>query len=309
MKKTIPTLSEATQIVYKRQYNGTDSAKNFLTAMKHNIQAIGDIRVDKITTPVVNKMMDYLLFKLKNSKAVVNTKRGYLKTVLDHMIDDGYIEKIRLPKRHKAKSQKIEYLTQDMEEELLNYLEQGKNYKETLEYKLINFPHQVSKVQRYNLQVLKEQLEARDIIICLIDLGCRVNELLGLEKRYVDFDNNQINFNERKNDNAVAVPMTNRVQSIIKKYCDNCKDFDRLFSLKYDQLNGFWQAARKSLGYEKKKFYTLHLCRHTCASKLVQRGVPLLLVKDWLGHMDIKTTMLYAHLQPKALHSVVEVLN
>ena len=66
MKKTIPTLSEATRTVYKRQYNGTDSAKNFLTAMNHNIQAIGDIRVDKITTPVVNQMMDYLLFKLKN---------------------------------------------------------------------------------------------------------------------------------------------------------------------------------------------------------------------------------------------------
>ena len=122
MKKTIPTLSEATRIVYKRQYNGTDSAKNFLTAMNHNIQAIGDIRVDKITTPVVNKMMDYLLLKLKNSKAVVNTKRGYLKTVLDHMIDDGYIDKVRLPKRHRIKKQKVEYLTQDMEDELLDYL-------------------------------------------------------------------------------------------------------------------------------------------------------------------------------------------
>ena len=309
MKKTIPTLSEATRIVYKRQYNGTDSAKNFLTAMKHNIQAIGDIRVDKITTPVVNKMMDYLLFKLKNSKAVVNTKRGYLKTVLDHMIDDGYIEKIRLPKRHKAKKQKVEYLTQDMEEELLTWLGHGKDYKETIEYRLINFPHQVTEVQRYNLQVIKEQFEARDIIICLIDLGCRVNELLNLEKRFVDFDNNQINFNERKNDNAVAVPMSNRVQSIIKKYYDNCKDFDRLFSLRYDRVNGFWQGARKSLGYADKKFYTLHLCRHTTASRLVQRGVPLLLVKDWLGHEDIKTTMIYAHLQPRALHSVVEVLN
>ena len=122
MKKTIPTLSEATRIVYKRQYNGTDSAKNFLTAMNHNIQAIGDIRVDKITTPVVNKMMDYLLLKLKNSKAVVNTKRGYLKTVLDHMIDDGYIDKVRLPKRHRIKKQKVEYLTKDMELELLDWL-------------------------------------------------------------------------------------------------------------------------------------------------------------------------------------------
>ena len=279
MKKTIPTLSEATRIVYKRQYNGTDSAKNFLTAMNHNIQAIGDIRVDKITTPVVNKMMDYLLLKLKNSKAVVNTKRGYLKTVLDHMIDDGYIDKVRLPKRHRIKKQKVEYLTKDMEIELLDYL-------------LVN-----------------EHREAKDIVECLIDLGCRVSELLGLEKRYVDFDNNQINFNERKNDNAVAVPMTKRVRDILTYHCYDLKDFDRVFSLEYDQLNGIWQDARKSLGYADKKFYTLHLCRHTTASRLVQRGVPLLLVKDWLGHEDIKTTMIYAHLQPRALHSVVEVLN
>ena len=103
--------------------------------------------------------------------------------------------------------------------------------------------------------------------------------------------------------------MSNRVQSIIKKYYDNCKDFDRLFSLRYDRVNGFWQGARKALGYADKKFYTLHLCRHTTASRLVQRGVPLLLVKDWLGHEAIKTTMIYAHLQPRALHSVVEVLN
>ena len=286
MKKTIPTLSEATRIVYKRQYNGTDSAKNFLTAMNHNIQAIGDIRVDKITTPVVNKMMDYLLLKLKNSKAVVNTKRGYLKTVLDHMIDDGYIDKVRLPKRHRIKKQKVEYLTQDMEDELLDYL-RDKSFDEDK----------------------KIYLESHFIISCLIDLGCRVSELLGLEKRYVDFDNNQINFNERKNDNAVAVPMTDRVKKIMKLYCYNKRDFDRVFSLEYDQLNGIWQDARKSLGYADKKFYTLHLCRHTTASRLVQRGVPLLLVKDWLGHEDIKTTMIYAHLQPRALHSVVGVLN
>ena len=286
MKKTIPTLSEATRIVYKRQYNGTDSAKNFLTAMNHNIQAIGDIRVDKITTPVVNKMMDYLLLKLKNSKAVVNTKRGYLKTVLDHMIDDGYIDKVRLPKRHRIKKQKVEYLTQDMEEELLNYL-LDKSFDEDNKF----------------------YLESHFIISCLIDLGCRVNELLGLEKRYVDFNNNQINFNERKNDNAVAVPMTDRVKKIMKLYCNNKRDFDRVFILEYDQLNGIWQDARKSLGYADKKFYTIHLCRHTTASRLVQRGVPLLLVKDWLGHEDIKTTMIYAHLQPRALHSVVEVLN
>ena len=280
MKTKVPTLSEAARLVYKRTYNGTDSAQNFLIAMKHNIKAIGDLPVNKITTPVVNKMMDYLRDELKNSKAVINTKRGYLKVVLDSMIDDGHIKEIRLPKRHRIKKQKVEYLTVDMERELISWL-----------------------------NCMQRNREAKDIVECLIDLGCRVNELLGLEKRFIDWDNNQINFNERKNDKAVAVPMTNRVQSILRSYYRESKDCDTLFSLDYTELNTIWQKARKDLGYEKKKFYTLHLCRHTCASRLVQRGVPLLLVKDWLGHEDIQTTMIYAHLAPKALHSVVGVLN
>ena len=103
--------------------------------------------------------------------------------------------------------------------------------------------------------------------------------------------------------------MTNRVKDILTDYCYGLKDLDKIFYLDYTKLNDIWQKARKDLGYEKKKFYTLHLCRHTCASRLVQRGVPLLLVKDWLGHEDIQTTMIYAHLAPKALHSVVGVLN
>ena len=277
----MPTLSEATRVVYKRRKNGTKSATNFLIGMKHNIKALGDLPVNKITRPMVNKMMDILKEKpYKNSNAVINQKMGYLRVVLQEMEEDGFIEMIKFPKPRPTKNSKVHYLTEDMERELLSWL-----------------------------NCMQRNREAKDIVECLIDLGCRVNELLGLEKRFVDFDNNQINFNDRKNDQAVAVPMTNRVQSIIRRYYREVKDFDRLFTLNYSELNAIWQKARKDLGYADKKFYTIHLCRHTCASRLVQRGVPILLVKDWLGHEDIKPTMIYAHLAPKALHSVVEVLN
>ena len=279
MKTKMPTLSEATRVVYKRRKNGTKSATNFLIGMKHNIKALGDLPVNKITRPMVNKMMDILKQEHKNSNAVVNRKMGYLRVVLQEMEEDGFIEMIKMPKPRPTKNTKVHYLTKDMEDELLKYLIQNDYY------------------------------EAFDIVSCLIDLGCRVNELLNLEKRFVDFDNNQINFNERKNDQAVAVPMTNRVKDIMKIFCCNKKDFDKVFSLNYSDLNAIWQKARKYLGYADKKFYTIHLCRHTCASRLVQRGVPILLVKDWLGHEDIENTMIYAHLAPKALHSVVEVLN
>ncbi len=280
MKTKMPTLSEATRVVYKRRKNGTKSATNFLIGMKHNIKALGDLPVNKITRPMVNKMMDILKQERKNSNAVVNQKMGYLRVVLQEMEEDGFIEMIKMPKPRPTKNSKVHYLTEDMERELLSWL-----------------------------NCMQRNREAKDIVECLIDLGCRVNELLGLEKRFVDFDNNQINFNDRKNDQAVAVPMTNRVQSIIRRYYREVKDFDRLFTLNYSELNAIWQKARKDLGYADKKFYTIHLCRHTCASRLVQRGVPILLVKDWLGHEDIENTMIYAHLAPKALHSVVEVLN
>jgi len=280
MKTKIPTLSEATRVVYRRRKNGTKSATNFLIGMKHNIKALGDLPVNKITRPMVNKMMDILKQERKNSNAVVNQKMGYLRVVLQEMEEDGFIEMIKMPKPRPTKNSKVHYLTEDMERELLSWL-----------------------------NCMQRNREAKDIVECLIDLGCRVNELLGLEKRFVDFDNNQINFNDRKNDQAVAVPMTNRVQSIIRRYYREVKDFDRLFTLNYSELNAIWQKARKELGYADKKFYTIHLCRHTCASRLVQKGVPILLVKDWLGHEDIENTMIYAHLAPKALHSVVGVLN
>ena len=278
MKTKMPTLSEATNLVFKRRYNGEDSAENFLIAMKYNIKGLGNLPVNKITKQHIKKLMDYHRFTRKNSKQVTNTKVGYLKTVLDEMIEDGFIQDVSFPRRLKDKKQKVHYLTKDMEDDLLTWL-------------------------------LDHDEKAFHIVQALIDLGCRVNELLNLERRFVDMPNNQINFNDRKNDNAVAVPMTQRVILIMQTYSMGKKATDKLFNVNYSWLNHMWQKARIDLGYADKKYYTLHLCRHTCGSRLAQRGVPLLLIKDWLGHEDIKTTMIYAHLQPKALDSVVEVLN
>ena len=48
--------------------------------------------------------------------------------------------------------------------------------------------------------------------------------------------------------------------------------------------------------------------RHTCASRLVQAGVGLPVVKEWLGHKTNSLTMRYAHLAPKNLLDMVHVL-
>ena len=52
----------------------------------------------------------------------------------------------------------------------------------------------------------------------------------------------------------------------------------------------------------------LHTLRHTFASHLVMNGVDLPTVKKLMGHSDIQTTMIYAHLAPDHLAGAVDKL-
>lgn len=57
------------------------------------------------------------------------------------------------------------------------------------------------------------------------------------------------------------------------------------------------------------KRITMHDLRHTFASHLIMLGVPLAAVQQYLGHADITTTMVYAHLSPTARREWVALLD
>ena len=52
-----------------------------------------------------------------------------------------------------------------------------------------------------------------------------------------------------------------------------------------------------------------HVLRHTFASRLTMRGVPLKAVQELLGHATIEMTMRDAHLSPTVTRNAVQVLD
>ena len=55
--------------------------------------------------------------------------------------------------------------------------------------------------------------------------------------------------------------------------------------------------------------FTLHDLRHTFASHLVMEGVDLPTVQKLMGHADISTTMIYAHLAPDHMKDAINRLS
>ncbi len=70
------------------------------------------------------------------------------------------------------------------------------------------------------------------------------------------------------------------------------KDIPDVFMKTVDELgfNDGYTDPRQRL--------TFHSCRHTFGSRLALQGVPLLTIKELMGHKTIEMTMRYAHLMP-----------
>ena len=68
--------------------------------------------------------------------------------------------------------------------------------------------------------------------------------------------------------------------------------------------SAFERATKKA----KVKDLRFHDLRHDFASCLAQAGVDLNLIRELMGHKDLRTTIRYAHLRPEHLREAVDTL-
>ena len=272
------TIKEAVERAYNVRWEGTKSERTAMINANLLVRYFGpNTQLTAIDTIVVNKFVDSLKEQgLSNS--TVNRKLSCLSVILQTAEDHGFATgKPVLTKRKEYKGRE-RFLTQEEEHNVVSVFEHWSKpgYK--------------------------------DAFITLLDTGMRTGELFKLQKQDADLKQGKhgiLIIWRTKNDHPRSIPMTKRVSELIQARLIGLNATDNIFDYNQYWLRNGWDRMKTTLGLQNDKQFVPHILRHTCASRLIQRGVPLMMVQKWMGHESIQSTMRYSHLAPSTLFNLV----
>lgn len=173
------------------------------------------------------------------------------------------------------------------------------------------------------LAVISMQIEnecIKDMVILAFNTGCRVGEIVNLTWNNVDLSKRLIMIGDKnfstKGRKQRVVPMSEEVYKMlvskVPKVFKVNKDRNFVFAknngMAYttDAVSKAFKKACRKVGMDEDIHF--HSLRHSFASNLVQKGVPLYSVKELLGHSSIVMTERYSHLKLDDLRSAIEKL-
>jgi integrase len=232
--------------------------------------------LDEITVESLDQFVATLL-SAKYSDSSINRKLACISKFQNEALKRDRLQKKTYIPRRKERKGRIRFITGEEEQSIIQLLTQ--------------YDHQ----------------DFLDFLLVLVDTGMRRGEVLtSLVAKDIDFQQNIITIWENKADHPRSVPMTKRVRAILQRRL-KVHPFI-LFPHKGNWGTPIWNHVKSAMGLAHDEQFVPHCLRHTCASRLVQRGINLKVVQEWLGHKNIMMTMRYAHLAPKNLHDAVYVL-
>jgi len=261
--------------VHQRVWKGTKGEKTAMLNGRAVVDFFGPNSDYKTVTVDQVDTFSMTLVQQGNGDATINRKLSALSKMLRFAVSRGWMDKAPVIEKKREPQNRLRWLDKEEENRLLaTCLQFGKQ----------DFAHYLT---------------------FLLDTGARVSEALKLEWRDINFDQNLVTFWDTKNGQPRSIPMTSRVKTMLNNRLGN---FVKPFPFNQAHVNHTWSFIRAHMGLANDNQFVPHCLRHTCASRLVQRGVPILTVKEWLGHKSLAVTLRYAHLAPKQLFDAVKVL-
>jgi integrase len=250
--------------------------KVYLPAINTLREYLGSKMLSEVTREVILDMQ--VKIKAKRSEKKSNSCMRVLNRIFNMAIEWGYVEAnpVKALKLYKEAKRKVRFLSAEEETILLECL-----------------PESMKVMFRVDLHT-----------------GMRKGEILGLLWENVDLLNKLVVLDKTKSNKIREIPMTEEVYGLLlAKYRERKPSredyvFPSADNKPYKDVAAFRKAVRLS-GIQNFRFHDI---RHTFASRLVMAGVDLVTVKELLGHAELSTTMIYAHLAPKHKRAAIAQL-
>lgn len=152
------------------------------------------------------------------------------------------------------------------------------------------------------------------IVLLAINSGMRRGEIFKLTWNRVSFERRSVTVAGETSKSGVGrtIPMNRELLAVLTAWhlqCGSPRQGLVFPSSSGERLTDFTSAWRNVLKAADIENFRFHDTRHHFASKLVQSGVSLAIVRELLGHSDISQTLVYAHHAPGEKENAVELLS
>ena len=165
-------------------------------------------------------------------------------------------------------------------------------------------PEILSRDEIARLLACARSLKARTALSCAYALGLRVSELCALRVEHIDSaaDRMCVRVVQGKGAKDRYVPLPADLLALLRGYHRHVRPRGWLFSaatdpaqpLHTEQAQRWYWQAREAAGITKAG--GIHGLRHCYATHLLECGVDLHSISQWLGHRHVSTTARYLHL-------------
>ena len=127
--------------------------------------------------------------------------------------------------------------------------------------------------------------------------GMRRNEAVELKINDIDLENCLLYIRKGKGKKRRVIPFTKQVKKDIEFFLSVEKNkTENLLNITATRIYEEFKKLLKKAGLDNQKF-TLHCLRHTIATQLLEQGMELEKVRDFLGHEYLGTTQIYTRIQ------------
>ena len=172
-------------------------------------------------------------------------------------------------------------------------------------------PKSLTKTEMERIRCACRDARDRALVEAYYATGCRVSELIGVNRDQVDLGSGRLTVNG-KGDKERVVTMTEAAILYLKLYLDGRTDESlALFvtsmaphrRLSVSAIQNVFKRLGQDAGLTKRVHP--HMMRHTRATAMLKANVPIDTIRQALGHAVIQTTLIYAVTQTDSVQAAM----